>query len=74
MPGGMGGIGGGGGGGGPGGMGNIFSIGKANPATKASTSSVRFKDVAGCEEGKVCVHTMVFCSIVGTCHGYAVLA
>ena len=51
-----GGIGGGGAGGGPGGMGNIFNIGKANPATKASTSSVRFKDVAGCEEGKVCAH------------------
>ena len=46
----------GGGGGGPGGMSNIFNIGKANPATKASTSNVRFKDVAGIEEGKVRDH------------------
>lgn len=32
--------------------GGIFNIGKANPATKASTSSVTFADVAGCNEAK----------------------
>jgi AFG3 family protein len=40
------------GGGGGGGMGNIFNIGKAKPATKAETVSVKFKDVAGCDEAK----------------------
>ena len=54
---GMGNMGGMGGGGGPGGMGNIFNIGKVRPATKASTSTVRFKDVAGCDEGKVSCKT-----------------
>ena len=33
-------------------LGGIFNIGKANPATKASTSSVTFADVAGCQEAK----------------------
>jgi AFG3 family protein len=40
---------GGGGGGGP--MGRIFSVGKAKPMTKTS-SDVKFKDVAGCDEAK----------------------
>eukprot|EP00938_MAST-03A_sp_MAST-3A-sp1_P001072 g1072.t1 len=40
---------GGGGGGGP--MGRIFNVGKAKPMTKTS-SDVKFKDVAGCDEAK----------------------